>query len=105
MALARKTVPPATGGGIPGSLPVVQAAEIEAILNAAEARGLLGAKDRQMGGRFPAALVDAAQRASGITEPTDLLTYALVRLAFEDNYGERLLSLEGSVPRGTFIED
>jgi predicted alpha/beta-hydrolase family hydrolase len=106
MAVARETIPPpGSEAGIPGNAAVVQTAEIRAVLKAAEARGLLGAKDRQMGGRFPSALVDAAQRASGIIEPTDLLTYALVRVAFEDNYGEKLLSLEGSVPRGTFFED
>jgi hypothetical protein len=105
MAMARETSPPETEGGVPGNLTVLQAAEVRAMFKAAEARGLLGAKDRQMGGRFPTALVDAAQRASGIAEPTDLLTYALMRVAFEDNYGEKLLTLEGSVPRGTFIED
>jgi hypothetical protein len=75
------------------------------ILNAAATRGLLGAKDRPMGGRFPSALIEAAQKASGITEPTELLTYALAKVAFEDNYGEQLLALEGTVPRGTFVED
>ncbi len=105
MAKARKTSPLETDCGRPEDLAVLRAAEIRSILKAAETDGLLGAKDRQMGGRFPTALVDAAQRASGITEPTELLTYALVRVAFEDTYGEKLLTLEGSVPRGTFIED
>jgi hypothetical protein len=105
MATARKAIPLLTKGGDDTRQAALRTAEINSILNAAQARGLLGAKDRQMGGRFPAALVDAAQKASGITEPTDLLTYALVRVAFEDNYGEKLLTLEGSVPRGTFVED
>jgi hypothetical protein len=105
MALAHKANPPETGSSVPDPLTVVRAAEIKAMLQAAEARGLMGPKDRQMGGRFPSALIDAAQQATGITEPTELITYALVRVAFEDNYGEKLLSLEGSVPRGTFIED
>ena len=72
------------------------------LLAAAEQRGLLGVKDRQMGGRFASALVEAAQKASGIHAPTELLTYALAKVAFEDNYGEKLLELEGTVPRGTF---
>jgi hypothetical protein len=104
MAMALDTRLPETKGGVPGKLAVLQAAEIRAMLRQAEACGLVGAKDRQMGGRFPTPLVDAAQRASGITEPTDLLADALVRVAFEDNYGQRLLALEGSVPRGTFID-
>lgn len=104
MAVARVVSPPDAERRGSATDTVLAAAEIEALLKAASARGLLGTKDRQMGGRFPTALVEAAQRASGITEPTDLLTYALVRVAFEDNYGEKLLALEGSVPRGTFIE-
>lgn len=77
----------------------------KSILQAAQAEGWLGAKDRQLGGRFPSALIQAAQAASGITETTELLTYALAKVAFEDNYGAKLLALEGTVPRGTFIED
>jgi hypothetical protein len=74
-----------------------------AIIQAAEERGLLGSKDRQMGGRFSGALVEAAKRVSGVTENTDLLTYALIRLAVEDDFGERLLARKGRVPKGTFF--
>jgi hypothetical protein len=74
-----------------------------AILRAAEARGLLGSKDRHLGGRFSDTLVEAAKRASGITENTDLLTYALVKVALEDDFGERLLARKGRVPKGTFL--
>lgn len=87
------------------SRPPALAAQVEAVLKAAKDSGLMGAKDRQMGGRFPSALVEAAQKASGLTEPTELLTFALAKVAFEDNYGEKLLTLEGTVPRGTFVED
>ena len=79
--------------------------EIPDLLKQARQSGLLGARDRQMGGRFPSALIEAAQKASGFSEPTELLTYALAKVAFEDNYGEALLSLEGTVPRGTFPEN
>ncbi len=103
MATPSKAIQPETNDSDPANPAALQSAEISAMLRIAGTRGLLGPKDRQMGGRFPTALVDAAQRASGITEPTDLLTYALVRVAFEDSYGEKLLALEGSVPRGTFI--
>jgi len=73
------------------------------ILHAAEERGLLGAKDRTVGGRLPGALVEQAKRVSGIAETTDLLTYALARIAVEDDFGERLISRKGRVPRGTFF--
>ncbi len=74
-----------------------------AAIRAAEERGLLGSKDRQLGGRFSDALVEEAKRVSGITEHTDLLTYALIKVALEDDFGERLLARKGKVPKGTFF--
>lgn len=88
---------------------MADAAQLEAVdrrtllVQAAEERGLLGAKDRQMGGRFSEALVEEAKRVSGITENTDLLTYALIKVALEDDFGERLLRRKGRVPKGTFF--
>jgi len=73
------------------------------VMRTAQERGLMGSKDRQLGGRFSDALVDEAKRVSGITENTDLLTYALIRVALEDDFGERLLARKGSVPKGTFF--
>jgi hypothetical protein len=74
-----------------------------AVIRAAEERGLLGSKDRQLGGRFSDALVDEAKRVSGITENTDLLTYALIKVALEDDFGERLLARKGRIPKGTLL--
>jgi hypothetical protein len=73
------------------------------VLRTAEERGLLGAKDRTIGGRLPAALIEQAKRVSGIEETTELLTYALARVAIEDDFGERLIARKGRVPRGTFF--
>jgi hypothetical protein len=74
-----------------------------AFIRAAEERGLLGSKDRQLGGRFSDALIDEAKRVSGITENTDLLTYALIKVALEDDFGERLLARKGRIPKGTLF--
>lgn len=74
-----------------------------AFIQAAEARGLLGSKNRQLGGRFSDALIDEAKRVSGISENTDLLTYALVRVALEDDFGERLLARKGKIPKDSLI--
>ncbi len=74
-----------------------------ALMRAAGERGLLGSKDRQMGGRFSDTLVEEAKRVSGISETTDLLTYALVKVALDDDFGERLLARKGRVPKGTFL--
>ena len=57
-------------------------------MRAAEERGLLGSTDRQLGGRFSDALIDEAKCVSGISENTDLLTYALIKVALQDNFGE-----------------
>jgi len=74
-----------------------------AAIQEARHRGLIGSKDRQLGGRFSNALVDEAKRVSGIAENTELLTYALIKVALEDDFGERLLARKGSVPRGTLF--
>jgi hypothetical protein len=74
-----------------------------ATLRAAEEMGLLGPKDRQLGGRFPAALVEQAKRVTGLTETTELLTYALATVAIEDDFGERLIARRGSVPKGVLF--
>lgn len=74
-----------------------------AIIRAAEERGLLGSKRRQLGGRFSEALVEEAKRVTGITENTELLTYALAKVVLEDDFGERLLARKGTVPKGTFF--
>jgi len=102
MPSGRATASVATGRSHTADRDGQEPGRAASLLAAAGQRGLLGVKDRQMGGRFPSALVEAAQKASGIHEPTELLTYALAKVAFEDNYGEKLLELEGTVPRGTF---
>lgn len=74
-----------------------------AAIQVAQERGLLGSKDRQLGGRFSEALVEEAKRVSRITENTDLLTYALIKVALEDDFGDRLLARKGGVPKGMFF--
>lgn len=77
----------------------------EQIMKAAEEAGLLGAKGTQLGGRFPGALVEEARRVTGFAETTELLTYALAKVAFEDDFGERLVKRKGSIPKGTLVAD
>ncbi|MBY0336404.1 MAG: hypothetical protein K2X11_07310 [Acetobacteraceae bacterium] len=72
---------------------------VGAFLEAAEASGWLAPKDRHLGGRVSSALVERAKQASGITSDTELLTYALTVVALEDDFAQRLLALEGSVPK------
>ena len=68
------------------------------VLAAAGALGLIGAKDRTIGGRVPTALVEAAKARSGLQSDSELLLYALSKVALEDDFGPWLLAQKGSVP-------
>lgn len=58
-----------------------------ATLRAAKEAGLMGGQTRWIGGRLEEALVSAAKTCSGITSDTELLAYALARVALEDDFG------------------
>jgi hypothetical protein len=69
------------------------------VVAAARDMGLIGAKDKSIGGRVPSALVEAAKARSGLQSDSELLLYALSKVALEDDFGPRLLGLKGSVPK------
>ena len=75
-----------------------------AALEIAEREGLLGRRDRSIGGRVPSKLVDLALQRSGATSATELLVYALAKVALEDDFGRRLVARTGRVPKGTFAD-
>ena len=68
------------------------------VYQAAVAGYLQGKKSERVGGRVPKSLISAAMKKSGIQSQTELLEYALSKVALEDDYGKRLLSLKGSIP-------
>lgn len=70
-------------------------------LEAAAAEGLLGAKDGSIGGRVPSKLLAAAKARSGTDNTSELLLYALTKVALEDDFGQQLVARKGRVPRGT----
>jgi hypothetical protein len=74
-----------------------------ALIRAAEARGLLGSKHRQLEGRFSHALIDEAKCVSGINEDSELLNYALITVALENDFGERLIARSGTISKGTLF--
>ena len=43
-------------------------------------------------------LISAAKAKSGIDSQTELLEYALSKVALEDDFGKKLLARKGSVP-------
>ena len=73
-------------------------------MTTAKSAGLLDEKDGRIAGRVPQRLVQAAKERSGIRSDTDLIEYALAKVALEDDFGERLLPRQGSVPRDLDLE-
>jgi hypothetical protein len=74
------------------------------MLLTARQRGLIGTRDRTIGGRVPSVLVEAAKTRSGIQSDSELLLYALSKVALEDDFGPRLLDLKGSIPRDVTLD-
>ena len=74
------------------------------ILAAARDMGLGGTKDKTIGSRVPSALLEAAKTRSGIQSDSELLLYALSKVALEDDFGSRLLSMKGSVPKDVALD-
>ncbi len=62
-----------------------------------------GKKERRLSWRANDRLVQAAQQTSGL-EGSELLDYALAKVALEDDYAEKLLALRGSVSRDMDLE-
>jgi hypothetical protein len=73
----------------------------DAVLKAAEEQGLLGPRDTTIGGRVPVRLLERARERSGTTSTSELLLYALSKVALEDNFGAWLVSRSGRIPRGS----
>jgi hypothetical protein len=74
------------------------------LLATAREHGLLGNKDKTISGRIPSVLVEAAKARSGISSDSELLLYALSKVALEDDFGQRLLALKGSVPKDIALD-
>ena len=74
------------------------------VLRAADQQGLLGAKDKTIGGRVPSALIEAAKARTGIQSDSELLLYALSKVALEDDFGSQLLARKGSVPKDVVLD-
>ncbi|MSP02532.1 MAG: hypothetical protein EXR07_16005 [Acetobacteraceae bacterium] len=73
-------------------------------MSAARDRGLIGAKDKMVGGRVPSALLEAAKDRSGIQSDSELLLYALSKVALEDDFSSRLLALKGKVSKDIALD-
>jgi len=75
-----------------------------AVLETAKDAGLLAGASGRIAGRIRKQLVDTAKARSGIKSDTDLLEYALARVALEDDFGQKLIAREGRVPPDIRLE-
>lgn len=76
----------------------------EAVGRAAQSAGFLEGRTSRIQARIALSLLAAAKARSGITSDTELLEYALARVAIEDDFGTKLLAREGRVPSDLDLE-
>lgn len=74
------------------------------VIDTARRLGLLGGENSRIGGRVRRDLVAAAKARSGIVSDTELLEYALAKVALEDDFGAKLVAREGRVPKDLDLE-
>jgi len=68
------------------------------VVAAARDAGLLSGDNSHVGARLPQHLVDAAKARTGIESTTDLVEYALAKVALEDDFGSKLVARKSSIP-------
>jgi hypothetical protein len=75
-----------------------------AVMETARDLGLLGGENGRIGGRVRRDLVAAAKEKSGITSDTELLEYALAKVAIEDDFGSKLVRRKGRIAQDVDLE-
>lgn len=96
-AKVRKRSRPTLSSAMPSSFSA--SSRVAATLSTAAAIGLTpGTKTKRLSGRAHEELFAAARARSGL-DGSDLLEYALAKVALEDDFAERLLAREGSIDR------
>ena len=73
-------------------------------MDTARRLGLLEGQNGRIGGRVQRDLVAAAKEKSGITSDTELLEYALAKVALEDDFGAKLVRRKGRIPKDLDLE-
>jgi hypothetical protein len=68
-----------------------------AVIDTASRLGLLSGENGRIGARVGRSLVAAAKEKSGIASDTELLEYALAKVALEDDFGEKLVRRKGRI--------
>lgn len=79
-------------------------ARVAVTLQTAASAGLtVGKRKKRVSGRTHERLFRAAAERSGL-DGSDLLEYALAKIALEDDFAEKLLALQGTVSRDVDLE-
>jgi hypothetical protein len=75
------------------------------LFDQAKAEGLIGGgNDARISGRVPGRLIEAAKKRAQLSSDTELIEYALVTIALEDDFGMQLVRRKGSVPMDMDLE-
>lgn len=74
------------------------------VVDTAKAAGLLSGDNGRIAGRVRQPLIDAAKARTGIVSDTELLEYALARVALEDEFGRKLIGRKGRVDSSLDLE-
>jgi hypothetical protein len=67
------------------------------VIDTARQLGLLEGENSRIGGRIRRDLIASAKERSGIASDTELLEYALAKVALEDDFGAKLVRRKGRV--------
>jgi hypothetical protein len=76
----------------------------ERVVIAAKQAGLLQGVRSAIGARVPQPLIDAAKAKTGLESTTDIVEYALAKVALEDNFGAKLVARKGRVAKGLDLD-
>ena len=76
----------------------------ERVAAAASEAGLLGGTRGSIGARVPQPLIDAAKARTGLTSTTEMIEYALAKVALEDDFGAKLVARKGQVAKDLDLE-
>ncbi len=74
------------------------------VIDTARQFSLLEGENSRIGGRIRRDLVAAAKAKSGIASDTELLEYALAKVALEDDFGATLVQRKGRVAKDVDLE-
>ncbi|PWB83545.1 MAG: hypothetical protein C3F11_06045 [Methylocystaceae bacterium] len=85
-------------------IPVQASIRRRAVMDTARELGLLGGENGRIGGRIRRDLVAAAKKKSGIASDTELLEYALAKVALEDDFGTKLVRRKGRIAQDLDLE-